>query len=78
MRARFRFVLQKVHNFLRPGSKDVGTVSFGASAILLSRAFPSFACGACLELDVAMLIASGGFLAMGMALRYLSQVDNNE
>lgn len=61
---------------LQRGSKDLGTVSLGAAAILLSRAFPSFVCSECDEVDVIMLTACGGFFVVGMLLRYLAQADD--
>ena len=76
MKAKFRRTLERISALLRQGGKDLGTVSLGASAILLSRAFPPFACGECDDLDFTMLIASGSFFAVGLALRYLSQADD--
>ena len=71
-----RRALRSVADLLQYGSKDLGTVSLGASAILLSRAFPSFACSECNDVDVIMLIACGGFFAVGMLLRYLAEADD--
>ena len=74
----FRLTIRRIVALTQRGGKDLGTVFLGASAILLSRAFPSFVCSECDDIDVIMLIASGSFFAVGLALRYLAQVEDDE
>ena len=69
--------MRQALGFAKTAGKDLGTVCLGAAAILLSRVFPSFVCSECTDYDLAMLIASVGFLSVGMVMRYLAQDDDN-
>ena len=73
MNARFGRIMRQALGLTRTAGQDLGTVCLGASAILLSRVFPSFVCSECTDYDLAMLIASVGFLSVGMVMRYLGQ-----
>ena len=66
-----------IRHLARQGSKDLGTVCLGASAILVSRTVPSFVCSECTDFDIGMLISSGSFFVAGMVLRFMAQDDDN-
>ena len=65
--------LSKALGPLQQIGTDLGTVFLGAAAIFLVRAFPASNCGQCDEFDLIAVVASGGFLVIGMALRLLGK-----